>query len=122
MNLLSYCSLVTLFLNRFIGGENCVLIAYGMTNAGKTHTIQGTSNNAGSLPRLVEEIFKREEILHEECELQLSILEIYQEDIYDLLDGTKDKKRDKLKIRDCGDGRIVGGCDGKNSLGENDDA
>ena len=43
---------------RFLGGENCVLIAYGMTNAGKTHTIQGTTNNPGSLPRLVEEIFK----------------------------------------------------------------
>ena len=81
-----------------------MLIAYGMTNAGKTHTIQGTANNAGSLPRLVEEIFKREEILHEECELKLSILEIYQEDIYDLLN--KDKKRDKLKIRDGGDGRM----------------
>jgi hypothetical protein len=78
-----------------------------MTNAGKTHTIQGTANNPGSLPRLVEEIFKREEFLHEECELKLSILEIYQEDIFDLLsDVIKDKRKDKLKIRDAGDGRM----------------
>ena len=92
-------------MDRFLNGENCVFIAYGMTNAGKTHTIQGDTANPGSLPRLVEEIFQREEILHEECELSLSILEIYQEDIFDLL-RPDNKKKEKLKIRDGGEGRM----------------
>ncbi|RYG62607.1 hypothetical protein EON64_17530 [archaeon] len=30
-------------MQRFLAGENCVLFAYGMTNAGKTHTIQGSA-------------------------------------------------------------------------------
>lgn len=89
-------------MDRFLCGENCVLIAYGMTNAGKTHTIQGDAQSPGSLPRLVQEIFKREEV-SSVCKLNLSILEIYQEDIFDLL--TDNKKKDKLKIRD-GAGRM----------------
>jgi hypothetical protein len=87
-------------MDRFVQGENSVLIAYGMTNAGKTHTIQGTAQDPGSLPRLVQEIFKRDDI-SSICDLQLSILEVYQEDIFDLLS----KKKEKLKIRD-GSGKI----------------
>lgn len=83
-------------MERFLNGDNCVLMAYGMTNAGKTHTIQGDSQNPGSLPRLVQEIFKKMDS-SSKFDLQLSILEIYQEDIFDLLN----KKKDKLKIRDA---------------------
>ena len=81
-------------MERFLQGENCVLMAYGMTNAGKTHTIQGSTQNPGCLPRLVSEILLKREF--SSFDLQLSILEIYQEDVYDLLS----KKKEKLKIRD----------------------
>lgn len=91
-------------LNRFMQGESCVLFAYGMTNAGKTYTIQGTPQNPGLLPRLVSQLFERME--HEKqtkWDLQVSMLEIYQEKIYDLL--SKNSKKDKLNIRD-GNGRV----------------
>jgi hypothetical protein len=79
-----------------------VLFAYGITNAGKTHTIQGSSQEPGILPRLVEELFSSSS--HSgNIELHLSMLEIYQEQIYDLLSASK--KREKLSIRD-GHGKL----------------
>ncbi len=73
-------------------GESCVLFAYGITNAGKTHTIQGTPNDAGILPRLVSALLDR---LPSESQLKLSMFEIYQDKIFDLLN-----KRSVLAIRD----------------------
>ena len=82
-------------LKRFMEGENCVLFAYGMTNAGKTHTIQGTATHPGILPRLVSSIIDHRDF-QPNWELHASMLEIYQETIYDLLG----KRREKLNIRD----------------------
>jgi hypothetical protein len=87
-------------MDRFLVGESCVLFAYGMTNAGKTYTIQGCSQDPGSLPRLVQEVVAKTQAI-ESADLQISILEIYQDDIFDLLC----KKKEKLKIRD-GSGRV----------------
>jgi hypothetical protein len=82
-------------LRRFECGDSCVLFAYGITNAGKTHTIQGSVNEPGILPRIVTELLSKDRNT-EEIDLQLSMLEIYQEQIFDLLS----KKREKLSIRD----------------------
>ena len=87
-------------LERFLQGDSCVLFAYGMTNAGKTYTIQGTSQDPGVLPRLVSSVFERMSD-QSDWELQTSMFEIYQEKIYDLLSS----KKDKLSIRD-GNGRV----------------
>ena len=87
-------------LERFLQGESCLLFAYGMTNAGKTYTIQGTPHEPGILPLLVNAIIKRM-AGRSDFSLQTSMLEIYQEKIFDLLGS----KRDKLLIRD-GNGRV----------------
>jgi len=87
-------------LERFLQGDSCVLFAYGMTNAGKTFTIQGSPQNPGILPQLVNSVLKCMAD-KSDWDLQASMLEIYQEKLYDLL-GTK---RDKLAIRD-GNGRV----------------
>lgn len=84
--------------DRFLEGDNCLLFAYGMTNSGKTHTVQGTSGNPGLFPRLVNEILETMILAHnKDWELQVSMLEIYQEKIYDLL---SEKEKEKLVIRD----------------------
>jgi kinesin family protein 22 len=84
--------------DRFLQGENCVFFAYGMTNSGKTHTIQGTEKNPGLLPRLVNEILEMmQKGKDDDWVLEASMLEIYQEKIFDLLG----KKKDKLLIRDA---------------------
>lgn len=87
-------------LERFLAGDSCVLFAYGMTNAGKTYTIQGNPERPGILPQLVHAVLQRMGG-QSGWDLQASMLEIYQEKVYDLLG----KKRDKLAIRD-GNGRV----------------
>jgi kinesin family member 22 len=88
-------------LDRFQRGQNCVFFAYGMTNSGKTHTIQGTSVDHGLLPRLVAEILDNMSG-SKGWELTASVLEIYQEKIYDLIVKRTDKadRPEKLTIRD----------------------
>ena len=89
-------------LDRFLQGENCVLFAYGMTNSGKTHTIQGTESEPGLLPRLISEILESiQKGKNDDYELIASMLEIYQEKIFDLLG----KKAEKLILRD-GNGKV----------------
>lgn len=93
-------------LDRFVKGDNCVFFAYGMTNSGKTHTIQGSSADQGLLPRLVSDILRSIEDSRpiDDWRLSVSVLEIYQEKIFDLL-GKKSEKPEKLTIRD-GNGKI----------------
>lgn len=87
-------------LNRFYAGENAVLFAYGMTNAGKTHTIQGSPTEPGIFPTLANEILTKVGSSSDSV-VQISMLEIYQEKLFDLLS----KKKEKLSIRDA-NGRI----------------
>ncbi|XP_029447165.1 kinesin-like protein KIF20A isoform X2 [Rhinatrema bivittatum] len=41
----------------FIDGQNALVFTYGVTNAGKTYTIQGSPKDAGILPRSLDIIF-----------------------------------------------------------------
>jgi kinesin family protein 22 len=83
---------MTPMVDRFMRGESCVVFAYGITNAGKTHTIQGTPTDYGILPRLISKLLDN----FPQTELKFSMFEIYQEKIYDLLN-----KRALLNIRDA---------------------
>ena len=44
-------------LESLMNGGQGLLFAYGMTNAGKTYTIQGSEHNPGVLPRALDNIF-----------------------------------------------------------------
>jgi len=87
-------AIVPLVNDRFLKGESCVLFAYGISNAGKTHTILGTPIDPGIIPRLVTTVHDTLPVGQKD-ELKVSMFEIYQEKIYDLLN-----KRSKLNIRD----------------------
>jgi hypothetical protein len=87
-------------IRKFEDGDSCVLFAYGITNAGKTHTIQGTRDDPGILPKLISHMLSNS-AEDGQIDLQLSMLEIYQEQIFDLLS----KKKEKLSIRD-GSGKV----------------
>ncbi|XP_008436546.1 kinesin-like protein KIF20A [Poecilia reticulata] len=41
----------------FLEGENALIFSYGVTNAGKTFTIQGTPKHPGILPRVLDAVF-----------------------------------------------------------------
>eukprot|EP00586_Coscinodiscus_wailesii_P001972 CAMPEP_0172483286 /NCGR_PEP_ID=MMETSP1066-20121228/10204_1 /TAXON_ID=671091 /ORGANISM="Coscinodiscus wailesii, Strain CCMP2513" /LENGTH=734 /DNA_ID=CAMNT_0013247061 /DNA_START=83 /DNA_END=2287 /DNA_ORIENTATION=+ len=73
-----------------------LVFAYGSTNAGKTHTIFGNDDDWGILPRAMESVIKSG------YNANMSYLEIYNEQIYDLL-GTKSEK---LKLREDKAGKI----------------
>ncbi|KAM9839667.1 kinesin-like protein KIF20A [Aulostomus maculatus] len=45
-------------MSEFLEGENALIFSYGVTNAGKTFTIQGTSKEPGILPRVLDATFQ----------------------------------------------------------------
>ncbi|KAM4545718.1 kinesin-like protein KIF20A isoform 2-T3 [Odontesthes bonariensis] len=46
-------------INDVLKGENRLLYTYGVTNSGKTYTIQGSGRDAGLLPRALASLFKK---------------------------------------------------------------
>ena len=62
-----------------LNGENGLIFAYGVTNSGKTYTIQGKNNveEAGLLPRTLDVVFNSIEGLHLD---QLAASEAPEED------------------------------------------
>jgi hypothetical protein len=69
-----------------MGGYHTACVAYGQTSSGKTYTMQGTRTIPGIIPLSVEEIFSEIENTPErEFLLRCSYLELYNENIIDLL-------------------------------------
>ncbi|QGN15685.1 hypothetical protein FIM1_2378 [Kluyveromyces marxianus] len=87
-------------LDSVLDGYNGTVFAYGATGCGKTYTISGTSEQPGIIFLTMQELFVRMEQLRDtkKFELQLSFLEIYNEQIHDLLDP--DIPSQKLVIRE----------------------
>ncbi|XP_053307932.1 kinesin-like protein KIF18B [Spea bombifrons] len=74
-------------LDGVLNGYNCSVFAYGATGAGKTHTMLGTEADPGVMYLTMEELYRRIEAIQEEksCEVLISYLEVYNEQIQDLL-------------------------------------
>ncbi|XP_024960300.1 kinesin-like protein KIN-14N [Cynara cardunculus var. scolymus] len=74
-----------------LDGYKVCIFAYGQTGSGKTHTMMGTPGNydeKGLIPRSLEQIFESKQMLQNQgwkYEMQVSMLEIYNETIRDLL-------------------------------------
>ena len=70
-----------------LDGYNVCIFAYGQTGTGKTFTMEGTPENRGVNYRTLEELFRisreRSKIIN--YELFVSMLEVYNEKIRDLL-------------------------------------
>ena len=83
---------VTLLIQSMVQGNNICIIAYGQTCTGKTYTIQGpNSKNPGIVPRAAKELFLilnnfAKSDYFESIRLSLTIIEIYNEQIYNLLE------------------------------------
>lgn len=86
-------------LNGLFKGYHATVLAYGQTGSGKTFSMGGTYTSSqeneptvGVIPRVVRRIFQEREN-RADCEfgLTVSYLEIYNEDILDLLCMSKDK-------------------------------
>ena len=94
-----------------LDGYNGTVLAYGQTSSGKTYTMQGemgSESTMGIIPRMISHVF---DFIHEqdstEFMIKVSMIEIYQEKIRDLLDVS----RVNLPIReDTIKGIYVDGC------------
>lgn len=102
-----------------LAGYNCTVFAYGQTGTGKTFTMEGERHDdiasswenvglwylyesfvtqafiiqdpySGIIPRTLSHLFDELRIQEVECTVRVSFIEIYNEDIYDLLSATDD--------------------------------
>ncbi|KAK6013308.1 kinesin motor domain protein [Ostertagia ostertagi] len=74
-------------------GYNVSIIAYGQTGSGKTHTMRGGEGESeGIIPRAVKFLFQSRNKLADldwKFEFKASFLEVYNEEVYDLLGERK---------------------------------
>lgn len=110
-------------ISRFLEGFNCTILAYGQTSSGKTFTMTGFDldanpsdphNGMGIIPRAVSTIFSQAKKMKEDrgaswnYTIKGSFLEIYNEDLIDLLSSDDAPAvRREVHIRESKDGSII---------------
>ncbi|KAG9019688.1 kinesin-like protein Klp5 [Tulasnella sp. 427] len=97
-------------LDGLFDGFNATVFAYGATGCGKTHTISGTEENPGIIYLTMAELFAKIEEKKDDMlvEVSLNFLEIYNEEIRDLLvDGSIPQPRGGLQMREDKTNRII---------------
>ena len=91
--------------------HNSVMMAYGITAAGKTYTIEGTKTAPGVLPRALSAIFMglADHLDAESLAIRVSYCEIYNEAVYDLLEDAPagfNRQRPQLRLMEDARGRV----------------
>ncbi|XP_052816368.1 kinesin-like protein KIF28 isoform X3 [Mya arenaria] len=87
-------------LNNAFEGYNCSLFAYGQTGSGKSYSMIGYGANKGIVPTTCDELFKTmatNDDPNKRYEVMFSMLEIYNEQVRDLL--SKDNPKGGLNVR-----------------------
>ncbi|XP_074086511.1 kinesin-like protein KIF18A isoform X2 [Macrotis lagotis] len=74
-------------LDGFLNGYNCTVLAYGATGAGKTHTMLGSPEEPGVMYLTMLALYQSMDQIKDEklCSITVSYLEVYNEQIRDLL-------------------------------------
>ncbi|XP_072292612.1 kinesin-like protein KIF11 [Eucyclogobius newberryi] len=105
-----YRSVVCPILDEVIMGYNCTVFAYGQTGTGKTFTMEGERSPdgeftweedplAGIIPRTLHQIFEKLSENGTEFSVKVSLLEIYNEELFDLL-SPGDDANERLQLFD----------------------
>ncbi|MED6182536.1 Kinesin-like protein KIN-5D [Stylosanthes scabra] len=101
-------------------GYNCTIFAYGQTGTGKTYTMEGGArkkngefpSDAGVIPRAVKQIFDILEAQNAEYNMKVTFLELYNEEITDLLAPEEtvkfvdDKSKKPIALMEDGKGGV----------------
>ncbi|WOG87544.1 hypothetical protein DCAR_0206772 [Daucus carota subsp. sativus] len=101
-------------------GYNCTIFAYGQTGTGKTYTMEGGGrkkngefpSDAGVIPRAVKQIFNILESQNAEYSMKVTFLELYNEEITDLLAPEEfskfieDKSKKPIALMEDGKGGV----------------
>ncbi|CAN4125258.1 unnamed protein product [Withania somnifera] len=91
-----------------LDGYKVCIFAYGQTGSGKTHTMVGkpdTDNQKGLIPRSLEQVFETRRSLQNQgwnYKMQVSMLEIYNETIRDLLSPSNSSSSDAPRPENVG--------------------
>ncbi|XP_022634171.1 kinesin-like protein KIN-5D [Vigna radiata var. radiata] len=106
--------------NEVLEGYNCTIFAYGQTGTGKTYTMEGGArkkngefpSDAGVIPRAVKQIFDILESQTAEYSMKVTFLELYNEEITDLLAPEEtlkfvdDKSKKPIALMEDGKGGV----------------
>ncbi|KAI8619445.1 P-loop containing nucleoside triphosphate hydrolase protein [Chytriomyces sp. MP71] len=97
-----YDEVVGPILEEVLMGYNCTIFAYGETGTGKTYTMEGdlescNGRHAGIIPRTLFKLFEKLEKDDSEYSVQVSCIELYNEELRDLL-CNDEATAPKLKI------------------------
>eukprot|EP00759_Apiculatamorpha_spiralis_P010381 PhF_6_TR17104/c0_g1_i2/m.26330 len=106
-----YGTLAADFVDAALQGYSATILAYGQTGTGKTYTIFGAESSEGSdggihkdTGLFLRAVHDMAGALQGNMNCKLTALEVYNDDVYDLLN-----ERRKVTIRDSGDSTIVEG-------------
>ncbi|KAK7244878.1 hypothetical protein RIF29_39707 [Crotalaria pallida] len=121
-----YEQAVTPIVNEVLEGFNCTIFAYGQTGTGKTYTMEGECKRsksgpngelppgAGVIPRAVKQIFDTLESQNAEYSVKVTFLELYNEEITDLLApeelskvSLEEKQKKQLPLMEDGKGGVL---------------
>ncbi|KAI7898604.1 P-loop containing nucleoside triphosphate hydrolase protein [Cokeromyces recurvatus] len=95
-----YNAVAAPILSDVLNGYSCTIFAYGQTGTGKTYTMEGDlgdsdeyhEKNAGIIPRTIQNLFQRLGTLGQESHVMVSMLELYNEELRDLLCASDEHK------------------------------
>ncbi|VDK35579.1 unnamed protein product [Taenia asiatica] len=96
-----YIEMVAPTVVEVLEGYNCTIFAYGQTGTGKTYTMTGersdplrytweTDPTAGIVPRALNQIFSTLDSMGCDFSVRVSFLELYNEELFDLLSLSED--------------------------------
>uniref|UniRef100_A0A9I9CWP1 Kinesin-like protein n=1 Tax=Cucumis melo TaxID=3656 RepID=A0A9I9CWP1_CUCME len=121
-----YDQAVVPIVNEVLEGFNCTIFAYGQTGTGKTYTMEGECKRsksgpngelppeAGVIPRTVQQIFDTLEGQNAEYSVKVTFLELYNEEITDLLApeeitkvALEEKQKKQLPLMEDGKGGVL---------------
>ncbi|XP_076240537.1 kinesin-like protein Klp61F [Calliopsis andreniformis] len=102
-----YNAVVSPLLEQVLAGYNCTVLAYGQTGTGKTFTMEGINNDstlhwrsdstAGIIPRSLSHLFDELQSSESpEYRIRVSFLELYNEELFDLLSPNDDGSKIRL--------------------------
>lgn len=116
-----YDQAIVPIVNEVLDGYNCTIFAYGQTGTGKTYTMEGGGKKAkngefpsdsGVIPRAVRQIFETLEAQSAEYSMKVTCLELYNEEITDLLAPDEfprpfdDKSKKPIALMEDGKGGV----------------
>ncbi|KAL0211273.1 hypothetical protein P9112_009571 [Eukaryota sp. TZLM1-RC] len=110
---------VTPMLRSFVDGFNSAVCCYGQSGSGKTFTVLGNEKQIGIVQYAFDFIFEYQKEQQKSQEINISVLEIYNEDVFDLLSLPSRKqvyvqagKNDKVVINGLSTHKVTNSAEG----------